>query len=178
VQGKVLLRFSVPIPEGERLVAAQLLFSRVPIDAPLAEGTGSGVLLHPERIVDPWDERIVSWANQPRTFDVGLPRVRVDRVDAGASRLRIDVRELVARWSRHDPSDQGIAVSGDGSPPVAVALAPLGGDVVLEAGDRIQRPLRGPELELYFASTSREEPRAVPVKPEPVPGRALGAQSR
>jgi hypothetical protein len=167
-----LLRFSVPAPapprpstgaasgtsaasavEG-RLVAAYVVVTRVDLESPLSEGDASTLLLRARRIVDPWEENAVTWATQPRTFDVGLPPVRVS-AGAPEGRLRLDVLEIVKRWPRRDPRDQGISLEGEGALALAVALAPLGRDLGRGFGPS------APELELYYAPP-----------PSPAPGRS------
>lgn len=151
--GRLFLRFSVTALDADRLIAAELVLSSVPIEAPLSEGVERALSLRAKRVVDAWDEDAISWVNQPRTFDLGLPPVRIINNPRGASdaRVRIDVRAIVSHWPRRDPSDQGIAVDGEGAPPIEVALATLGPDV---AGGLLRD---GPELELYFSAARRED---------------------
>lgn len=151
--GRLLLRFAVPIEDADRIVAAHLVLTRVHGQPPLSQGEGEGAVLRAERIVDPWDERLVSWGNQPRTFDIGLARVRA--YGARLDRLRVDVKDIVRRWPRRDASDQGIAIVGDGAPSVDVALSTLAPDHVLGS-----KPAFGPELELYVSA-----PAAAPAAP-------------
>jgi hypothetical protein len=164
--GVIFLRFAVPNVAPDRLAAAYLVLTPVDVESPIAEGTGSdvpGVVLHALRVVDPWNED-VTWANQPRTFDVGLPALRVDAARA-RTRVRIDVRALVARWARHDPADQGIAIEGQGAPPLAVALAPVDPELArAPAAPAGFARVAGPELELYFLPTTREDSGSSPVQ--------------
>ncbi len=171
--GKLLLRFALPGAPGAngrgadgepRLVAAHLDLTRTDLDAPLSEGDGPGVLLRTSRIVDLWEERAVTWANQPRTFDIGLPSIRVPW-GTRRGRLRLDVLALVKRWPHRDPKDQGIAVEGEGAPGVTVALAlALAGAGAVSGESEPEERFAPPELELYYSSAAREENTALPVQ--------------
>lgn len=166
--GKLLLRFSLPAPPtpsgdrrvtSNRLVAAHLVLNTLDIRSPLSEEAEANEVdtlrLRAARIVDAWEEASVSWANQPRTFDVGLPATRVG---ARRPRIRIDVLELVKRWARHDPTDQGVAVEAEGSPPVIVALSAIAPEAAQGLG------VSGPELELYYSANVREDSSGSPVQ--------------
>jgi hypothetical protein len=66
------------------------------------------ISLHATRIVDAWEGRSISWALQPRAVDTRTPATVVE--PGGPSLVRLDVRELVRQWPKHDARDQGIAV--------------------------------------------------------------------
>lgn len=168
--GKLLLRFALPnapvaAPKEveSRLIAAHLNLTRADLDAPLSEGDGSGVVLRTLRIVDVWEEDAVTWANQPRTFDVGLPSIRVPW-GTRRGRLRLDVLALVKRWPHRDPKDQGIAVDGEGAPALSISLRGERQELGTEIGPGSEQRFAPPELELYYSSSPREENVATPVQ--------------
>lgn len=123
---RLLVKFAAPLSENATIVEAYLLL-------PLAEGAdvepsgGSPLYLHALRIVDPWDSRSVTWSMQPRTADVHAPATVVTA--AGRPWVRLDVREIVARWPRREKDDEGLAVVasagavGSSGPGVAFAMA-------------------------------------------------------
>lgn len=123
---RLLAKFDVPLSEGATIVEAYLLL-------PVAEGVdvdpagSSPLYLHALRIVDPWDSRSVRWSMQPRTVEVHAPATKVTA--AGRPLVRLDVRDIVARWPRREKDDDGIAVVattgsvGSRGPGVAFGMA-------------------------------------------------------
>jgi hypothetical protein len=103
----LLLRFSVALPEATNVVEAYLVLRR----AGVVDDDPSPISLHVTRIVEPWQGRSTSWALQPRLEETRSPLTLVE--PGGPTLVRLDVRELVRRWPRRHPSDQGIAVVPD-----------------------------------------------------------------
>lgn len=164
---RLLLRFQQPIAEEETVVEAYLLLDRV--DA--MDVDPSPVSLHVERIVDPWDARSITWAHQPRIEDLRSPATIV--TGSGRPLVRLDVKALVSRWKRHDPTDQGLAVvvGTRNATGMAFASAPLHAPEP-DPGE----PMRavwtpnGPRLELYLqrnVNTSSTVPSNGSVVPPP-----------
>jgi hypothetical protein len=124
-ESKLLLRFSVPLPPEATVIEAYLLLDR----SDLVDSDPEPIALHAARIAEPWDSRSVTWATQPRIDDLNLPSTTVR--PEGGPLVRVDVRDLVAKWRTHDARDQGIAVVAETSTPSGIAFA------------------LGPRLELY-----------------------------
>lgn len=105
--GKLFLRFSVVLPPAASVVEAYVILRRAAVvdDDPIP------VSLHATRIVEPWGGGSVSWAMQPRVAETRLPSTVVE--PGGTPLVRLDVRDLVRHWPRHDPADQGIAIVAD-----------------------------------------------------------------
>lgn len=123
---ELLLRFEARIPEGATVVEAYLLL-------PVADGADvdpAPVSLHARRVLDPWDSRSVRWSTQPRTLDVGAPATWA--TSAGRPVIRLDVRELVARWPRREKDEQGVAVVAAQTSATGIPVA-LSGSLALEA---------------------------------------------
>jgi hypothetical protein len=113
----LMMRFSVPVPVMANIVEAYVVLRR----ADAVDDDPSPVSLHATRIVDPWDGRSLSWARQPRVADVRAPASVVE--PGGPSLVRLDVRELVRQWPRHDPHDQGVAILADNETPTGATFA-------------------------------------------------------
>lgn len=113
----LLLRFSVAVPDAATLVEAYLVLRR----ATVVDDDPSPISLHATRIVEPWQGRSTSWALQPRLSEVKAPITTVE--PGGSPLVRLDVRELVRRWPRRDPADQGIAVVADLESPSGTTFA-------------------------------------------------------
>jgi hypothetical protein len=124
-EARLLLRYAVPLPPEASVVEAYLLLER----SELVDSDPAPVALHAARITEPWDSRSISWATQPRIDDLNLPSTTV-RAGGGAL-VRVDVKDLVAKWRSHDEHDQGVAVVAETSTPSGIAFA------------------RGARLELY-----------------------------
>ena len=103
-RGVLLLRFSVALPPAANVVEAYVCLRR----SGVVDDDPSPITLHATRIVDSWEGRSTSWASQPRTREVRTPATIVE--PGGPSLVRIDVRDLVRHWRKHDPADQGIAI--------------------------------------------------------------------
>ena len=101
----VLLRFQAPLAPDAVVVEAYVLLER----SDAVDMDPAPVGLYAVRVVGPWDARGVSWATQPPLQDTRSPLTELVPA-AGRTLVRIDVRELVQAWQRHDPRDQGIAV--------------------------------------------------------------------
>ena len=164
---RLLLRFQQPIAEEEVVVEAFLLLDRV--DA--MDADPSPISLHVERIVDPWDARSITWARQPRLEDVRSPATIV--TGSGRPLVRLDVKALVTRWKRHDPTDQGLAVvvGTRNATGMAFASAPLVGNEADpgEPARAVWAP-NAPRLELYLqrnVNTSLTVPSNGSVVPPP-----------
>jgi hypothetical protein len=137
-----LLRFSLPLSPEVSVVEAYLLLDRVTdVDSDPAP-----IALHAVRIVDPWDERSLSWAVQPRVEEVGSPVTRV--LPSSGSLVRLDVRAIVERWRRREGGDFGLAVVSDA--PDRAAGSGIGMAFALAAGGAGGEWGAAPRLELYL----------------------------
>lgn len=103
----LMLRFSVPLPTTANLVEAYVVLRR----SDAVDDDPAPISLHATRIIDGWEPRSISWALQPRVLDVRTPATVVE--PGGPSLVRLDVRDLVRQWPKHDPRDQGIAIVAD-----------------------------------------------------------------
>jgi hypothetical protein len=158
----LLLRFSVALPAGANVVEAYLVLRR----SESVDDDPTPISLHVTRIVDPWSGRSTSWAMQPRTEEARAPTTTVD--PAGPALVRLDVLDLVRKWRRHSPSDQGLEVIADNdsrtgmtfafrasgadrSSPADPYLAAAAGPRLSGAGEIRSSSLPDPEpyLELY-----------------------------
>ncbi len=100
----LMMRFSVALPTTANVVEAYVVLRR----SDAVDDDPSPISLHATRIVEAWEGRSISWARQPRALDTRTPATLVE--PGGPSLVRLDVRELVRQWPKHDPRDQGIAV--------------------------------------------------------------------
>lgn len=119
--GKLFLRFSVAIPEAANIVEAYVVLHR----SSLVDDDPAFISLHATRIIDSWQGGSVSWAMQPRSTETRSPTTVVEH--GGPTLVRLDVRELVRHWGRHDPSDQGIAVTAENETRTGMTFALSGG---------------------------------------------------
>jgi hypothetical protein len=103
----LLLRFSVPLTPSTNVVEAYLVLRR----SDAVDDDPAPMSLHTTRIVEPWSGRSVAWALQPRGVETRTPTTTVD--PAGPPLVRLDVRDLVRQWAKHDRADQGIAVTAE-----------------------------------------------------------------
>jgi hypothetical protein len=98
----VLLRFPTPWGNRARVVAAFLLLEFEDAASANAEPWALSVT----RVLEPWSGADVSWGRLPR---LSPPLVRAE-VMSFPQVLRIDITEIVSRWSRGRTNDQGIAL--------------------------------------------------------------------
>jgi hypothetical protein len=103
----LMMRFSVALPTTANVVEAYVVLRR----SDAVDDDPAPISLHATRIVDAWEGRSISWALQPRAVDTRAPATVVE--PGGPSLVRLDVRELVRQWPKHDSRDQGIAVVAD-----------------------------------------------------------------
>lgn len=142
----LLLRFSVDLPAEAKVIEAYVVLHR----AEAVDDDPSAISLHATRIVEVWSGRSTSAARAPRTEELRLPSTRVD--PAGPPLVRVDVRDLVARWRRRSPEDQGLAIvaSGESETGMTFALHPSSVDVTpAPSRSALRAALPGPYLELY-----------------------------
>lgn len=123
----LMMRFSVALAANANVVEAYVVLRRT--DA--VDDDPAPISLHATRIVEAWEGRSTSWALQPRVVDKRSPATVVE--PGGPSLVRLDVRELVRQWPKHDPHDQGIAIVADnesrsGSTFAFISSAPVGPD--------------------------------------------------
>ena len=131
-RGVLLLRFGDVVTPPD-LVEAYVMLRRAPgTDPPFGP-----VVLGAQRIEEDWDPVKLVAARPPRMTDVRGPETRVLPVSGDV--VRIDVRALVAGWTKKRVNDQGIAIvaEADALSPLYVALSPARGVV------------QGPVLEVY-----------------------------
>jgi hypothetical protein len=132
---KLLLRFSVVLPANANVIEAYVVLRR----SSLVDDDPEPISLHATRIEEVWDGGSVSWAMQPRMSETRAPSTYV--APAGSPIVRMDVREIVKHWSKHDPADQGVAV-------VAENETRSGTTFALVAAGATDRDVE-PYLELY-----------------------------
>ena len=144
-----LLRFSIALPPDVTVLEAYVLLRE---DAD-TDADPVPLALHAARITTPWRGDAVTWTAAPRIVEVGSPVTHV--VPWPGRAVRIDVRDIVARWRRRPDEDFGIAVLcedvavgaavGRSATGIALAMGPVAAEGA-SAGDL---PLEGPVLELY-----------------------------
>jgi hypothetical protein len=100
----LLMRFSVALPSTANVVEAYVVLRR----SDAVDDDPAPISLHATRIVDAWEGRSISWALQPRVVEARTPATVVE--PGGPALVRLDVRDLVRQWPKHDAKDQGIAV--------------------------------------------------------------------
>lgn len=103
----LMMRFSVALPATANIVEAYVVLRRT--DA--VDDDPASISLHATRIIDGWEPRSISWARQPRSADTRAPATLVE--PGGPALVRLDVREIVRQWPKHDPRDQGVAIVAD-----------------------------------------------------------------
>jgi len=154
----LMMRFSVALAANANVVEAYVVLRRT--DA--VDDDPAPISLHATRIVEAWEGRSISWALQPRVVDQRTPATVVE--PGGPPLVRLDVRELVRQWPKHDPRDHGIAIVADNesrsgstfafravgadrgaSSEVGGGLPPARGE-----GQRTSSSTPGPELEPYL----------------------------
>ena len=121
---KLFLRFDVALPAGLTIVEAYVVLHQ----ASSSRDDSGQVALHAARIVGSWSGHTVSWRRQPRLFETKAPSTT--RSGRDGPLVRIDVTELVERWTRRDALEQGIAVLAESSSKrgITVALDERDGD--------------------------------------------------
>ncbi len=105
--GVLLLRFSVALPEAANVIEAYVVLHR----SDAVDDDPSPISLHATRIVEAWQGRSMSWGLQPQQAETRTPSTLVE--PGGPVLVRLDVRDLVRQWPKHDRNDQGIAVVAD-----------------------------------------------------------------
>lgn len=148
--GVLFLRFSVALPANANVVEAYVCLRR----ATVVDDDPAPISLHATRIIDSWEGRSTSWGSQPRIREVRTPATIVE--PGGPALVRVDVRDLVRHWGKHDPTDRGIAIvaEGDSRTGTTFALTALGAD-------------RGTSFEVASATPERGRASAPPVVSAP-----------
>jgi hypothetical protein len=125
---RLFLRFSVDLPPNANVVEAYVVLRR----SPVVDDDPTPFSLHATRIVQDWSGGSTSWALQPRTASMRLPTTRVD--PTARALVRVDVRDLVRQWGKHDRNDHGIAIeaAGESATGTAFALADSAAEPYLE----------------------------------------------
>jgi hypothetical protein len=129
---RMFLRFELPLQPDDTLVEAFLAVER----ASDVAADPTAITLHVAGVVDRWDGAKLSWGNQPRIEELGLPQTSVSA--AAGSRVRLDVRDLLQRARRRRSHEVSLAVLAEGESATGLTFALTPGRV------------RGPELELYL----------------------------
>lgn len=104
---RLYLRFSVALPSNASVIEAYVVLRR----SSAVDDDPAPISLHATRIEEAWNGGSVSWAIQPRMSEVRAPATVVE--PNGSALVRMDVREIVRHWAKHDPNDQGIAIVAD-----------------------------------------------------------------
>jgi hypothetical protein len=130
----LLMRFNIPIAKDATVLEAYVLLER----SAAVDSDPTPITLHAARIVDPWDGRSISWGTQPRVEETRSPATTID--PAARALVRVDVRDLVQHWRRHEKSDHGIAIVADNQSSTGMAFALT---VVGEAGQWDTEPAPG-----------------------------------
>lgn len=131
---KLLLRFSVALPSNATVIEAYVVLRK----STVVDDDPEPISLHATRIEEVWNGGSVSWAIQPRMSETRSPSTLVE--SAGSPVVRMDVREIVKHWAKHDPADQGIAILAENESRSGTTFAISGG-----GADRDVEPY----LELY-----------------------------
>ncbi len=149
--GALLLRFSVALPTSANIVEAYVVLRR----SDAVDDDPAPISLHATRIVETWEGRSTSWALQPKTQESKTPSTVVE--PNGPSLVRLDVRDLVRQWVRHDPNDQGVAIVSENESRTGTTFALSGGGSERGAGSdpgfaRIEgaRSSSAPDVEPYL----------------------------
>lgn len=131
---KLFLRFSVALPVNANVIEAYVVLRR----SPIVDDDPAPISLHATRIEEAWSGGSVSWAMQPRMSETRTPSTLVE--PSGTPLVRMDVREIVKHWAKHDPHDQGVAIVAENDTRTGTTFAISGG-----GADRDVEPY----LELY-----------------------------
>jgi hypothetical protein len=151
----LMMRFSVALSPTANVVEAYVVLRRT--DA--VDDDPAPISLHATRIVQAWESRSISWALQPRIVETRTPATVVE--PGGPTLVRLDVRDLVRQWPRHDEVDQGIAIVSDSDTRTGTTFAfrALGagqasssdyGSGARGEGQRLSSPQPAPELGPYL----------------------------
>ena len=141
----LMMRFSVPLPATANIVEAYVVLRR----SDVVDDDPAPISLHATRIIDGWEQRSISWALQPRVVEARAPATVVE--PGGPSLVRLDVRDLVRQWPKHDPRDQGIAIVADNETRTGTTFAFRAVGVVGTADSRSSSAADvEPYLELYL----------------------------
>ncbi len=139
--GMLLVRFSVALAPGANVVEAYLVLRR----SDAVDDDPAPISLHATRIVEPWEGRSTSWAIQPKLQETKTPSTIVE--PGGPSLVRLDVRDLVRQWVKHDPADQGIAVLAESESRTGTTFALSATVADRGAGSDLGVGVSGPRLE-------------------------------
>lgn len=99
----VLLRFSASYRHDAEVLRAFVVLDGAEDAPPAATSTK----LEVARIVEPWASSTASWGRRPR---LTVPAFGAVVAPGKRRRARVDVTELVRRWSKREPDDHGIAI--------------------------------------------------------------------
>jgi hypothetical protein len=154
----LFLRFSVALPQTANVIEAYVVLRR----ASVVDDDPAPISLHATRIVEGWEGRSTSWATQPRSAETRTPSTLVE--PGGPSLVRLDVRDLVRQWSKHDPTDQGIAIVSENETRTGTTFAFTSLGVERSAGSEVTSTPR-PGTEQVSADRARGAASALDVEP-------------
>jgi hypothetical protein len=100
----LMMRFAVALPVTANVVEAYVVLRR----SDAVDDDPAPISLHATRIVQGWEGRSTSWALQPAVVESRLPATLIE--PGGPALVRLDVRDLVRQWTKHDARDHGIAI--------------------------------------------------------------------
>lgn len=143
-QRKTLLWFNVPdLPPDASVTSASLLLY-------LQGATGATCEISPRAVAGAWDEKGVTWANQPGASSKGDSSVSVDGAEGWKS---FSVMGIVAAWRSGDPN-HGILLLSDPKPGNRVFASRHTGN--------------SPQLEIFYAVPDTATPTATQAPPPTV----------
>lgn len=151
----LMMRFSVALPSTANVIEAYVVLRR----SDAVDDDPAPISLHATRIVDAWEGRSISWALQPRVVETRAPATVVE--PGGPALVRLDVRDLVRQWPKHDTRDQGIAVVAENETRTGTTFAFR--SVVSGATDR------GSSIDLFAGSSSPSSPQRQSFGPSSAP---------
>jgi hypothetical protein len=99
----VLLRFAASYRDDAEIVRAFVVLDPL-AGAPPAAGRTT---LEVAAILEPWASSTATWGRRPR---LAVPELAAIAGPGEGRRVRLDVTELVRRWSKHRADDHGIAI--------------------------------------------------------------------
>jgi hypothetical protein len=138
----LFLRFAVTLPATANVIEAYVVLHR----SDAVDDDPAPISLHATRIVDDWQGRSISWGTQPRQSETRAPSTLVE--PSGPALVRLDVRDLVRQWPKHDPRDHGIAVVADNESRTGTTFALLASGA--ERSAVAERTSSAPDLEPYL----------------------------